>query len=273
MTTINGSPAFTAAFNARGVGGLTGQIFEGYGTGVKNFGKFIQIILSFSVVAVVLTNVYSIGLNVQMISNHLVKVPRLIWSLIGGAAFLVSMLPISPLGHILQYKEPSCVALHSTSFKLPVSFDTDFVPRSTTDCRNRRPQPPATSHGRLPQRHRVLADSLPRHHTAGALVLPPRLRLRHLRLGKPEETAIRLRGVYRLLDWHCAGDPVYVADLVRRADCTGCGESAIWHRYLVGAGAGCHDLALSAAPMVGAPDDGVLIILSRNRDREILVDL
>jgi purine-cytosine permease-like protein len=92
MTTINGSNAFTAAYDARGVGGLTGQIFEGYGTGVKNFGKFIQAILSFSVVAVVITNVYSLGLNVQIISDHLMKVPHLIWSLLGGAAFLVSIL-------------------------------------------------------------------------------------------------------------------------------------------------------------------------------------
>jgi purine-cytosine permease-like protein len=99
MTTIGGSDAFTAAYNARGVGGLTDQVFEGYGTGVRNFGKFIQAILSFSVVAVVITYVYSLGLNVQIISDYLMKVPRLIWSLIGGAAFLVrsvcSILPFA----------------------------------------------------------------------------------------------------------------------------------------------------------------------------------
>ena len=89
MTSINGSDAFTAAYNARGVGGLTGQIFEGYGTGVRNFGKFVEAILSFSVVAVVITNIYSLGLNLQIVSNYLLKVPRLIWSAIGGVAFLV----------------------------------------------------------------------------------------------------------------------------------------------------------------------------------------
>jgi purine-cytosine permease-like protein len=103
MTTINGSDAFTAAYNARGVGGLTGQIFEGYGTGVRNFGKFIQAILSFSVVAVVITNVYSLGLNVQMISSHLIKVPRLIWSLIGGAAFLIAA--IAGRNHLQEVME------------------------------------------------------------------------------------------------------------------------------------------------------------------------
>jgi len=103
MTTINGSDAFTAAYDARGVGGLTGQIFEGYGTGVRNFGKFIQTILSFSVVAVVITNVYSLGLNVQIISDYLMKVPRLIWSLIGGAGFLIAA--IAGRNHLQEVME------------------------------------------------------------------------------------------------------------------------------------------------------------------------
>jgi purine-cytosine permease-like protein len=95
MTSINGSKPFTDAFTARGVGGLTGQIFEGYGTGVRNFGKFIEAILSFSVVAVVITNIYSLGLNVQIVSDELMKVPRLIWSAIAGGIFLVRS-PLSP---------------------------------------------------------------------------------------------------------------------------------------------------------------------------------
>jgi purine-cytosine permease-like protein len=89
MTSINGSAAFTAAYDARGVGGLTGQIFEGYGTGVRGFGKFIEVILSFSVVAVVITNIYSLGLNIQIVSNYLLVVPRLIWTSIAGIIFLV----------------------------------------------------------------------------------------------------------------------------------------------------------------------------------------
>ena len=100
MTTI-AHPAFDAAYKTRGVGGLTGQIFEGYGSGVRGFGKFIQAILSFSVVAVVITNIYSLGLNVQMISDHLIKVPRLIWSLIGGGGAIVWADQTSPCWQIL----------------------------------------------------------------------------------------------------------------------------------------------------------------------------
>lgn len=54
MTTVSGSQDFQNAFNNAGVGGLCGQIFEGYGTGVRNFGYFIEAILSLSVVAVVI---------------------------------------------------------------------------------------------------------------------------------------------------------------------------------------------------------------------------
>ena len=90
MTTVNGSQAFSNAYDVAGVGGLTGQIFEGYGTGVRNFGYLIETILSFSVVAVVITNIYSLGLNVQVISDWLLKIPRLIWSLLGGVVFLVA---------------------------------------------------------------------------------------------------------------------------------------------------------------------------------------
>jgi purine-cytosine permease-like protein len=104
MTSVKSSdPAFTAAYDRAGVGGLTGQVFEGYGSGVRGFGKFIQVILSFSVVAVVITNIYSLGLNVQVISNSLMKVPRLIWSLIGGVIFLVAA--VAGRNHLQQVME------------------------------------------------------------------------------------------------------------------------------------------------------------------------
>ena len=103
MTTVK-DPAFEAAYKARSVGGLTGQIFVGYGSGVRGFGKFIEAILSFSVVAVVITNIYSLGLNVQMISDRLMKVPRLIWSLLGGGGAIVrNHLPCMRIkGHIQE---------------------------------------------------------------------------------------------------------------------------------------------------------------------------
>jgi len=90
MTTVSGSQDFQTAYDNAGIGGLCGQIFVGYGTGVRNFGYFIETILSLSVVAVVIVNIYSLGLNVQVISQTLLRIPRLIWSLLGGAVFLIA---------------------------------------------------------------------------------------------------------------------------------------------------------------------------------------
>ncbi|KAF2112235.1 putative purine-cytosine permease FCY2 [Lophiotrema nucula] len=90
MTTVSGSPIFEAAYDRGGVGALLGQLFEGYGTNTRNFGYLIETILSLSVIAVVTANVYSLGLNIQTTSDALIKVPRFVWSLLGGAAFLIA---------------------------------------------------------------------------------------------------------------------------------------------------------------------------------------
>lgn len=63
MTCVNGSDAFQAAYNRAGVGGLTGQVFQGYSPGVVGFGKFIQVLLGFSVVGVVTGRLSSKGLK------------------------------------------------------------------------------------------------------------------------------------------------------------------------------------------------------------------
>jgi purine-cytosine permease-like protein len=110
MTTVSGSdPSFASAYDRAGVGGLTGQVFASHGPGVRGFGKFIQVTPSFSVVAVVITNIYSLGLNVQIISNSLMKIPRLIWSLIGGVIFLVAA--VAGRDHLQQVMEDFLIVI------------------------------------------------------------------------------------------------------------------------------------------------------------------
>lgn len=86
---MSSDPVFIDAYGRAGLGGLIGACFEGHGSGAHGFGKFIEAILGFSTVGVIITNVYSLGLGVQMVSTKLLIVPRLVWSLIGGAIFLV----------------------------------------------------------------------------------------------------------------------------------------------------------------------------------------
>jgi NCS1 nucleoside transporter family len=80
---------FPDAYAEAGIGGLIGAVFDGHGAGVRGFGKFVEVLLAFSCVAVIITNIYSIGLTVQMVSTKLLVVPRLIWSVVGGVVFLV----------------------------------------------------------------------------------------------------------------------------------------------------------------------------------------
>jgi len=81
---------FTDAYDARGIGGLIGASFGVYGKGARGFGKLIEVLLGLSCVAVITTNIYSLGLSVQMVSQKLLVVPRLVWSLIGSVIFLAA---------------------------------------------------------------------------------------------------------------------------------------------------------------------------------------
>jgi len=89
-TCIPGSDAFQASFNASGVGGLMDQSFQGHGSAVYGFGKFIQLILVLSTVAVTIPNLYSLGLSMQNVGMWAVKVPRIVWTTIGFIVFTVA---------------------------------------------------------------------------------------------------------------------------------------------------------------------------------------
>ncbi|KAF2011191.1 purine-cytosine permease, partial [Aaosphaeria arxii CBS 175.79] len=87
---FNADPIFTNAYDRAGIGGLIGAIFDGHGSAIRGFGKFVELILSFSTVAVIIFNIYSLGLSAQMVSTKTLKVPRFFWSLLGGAVFLAA---------------------------------------------------------------------------------------------------------------------------------------------------------------------------------------
>ena len=86
-TAIPGNNAFQAAFDTAGVGGLMDETFKGHGPGHYGFGKFVQLVLVLSTLAVVIPDLYSLGLSMQNVGNWAVKVPRFIWTSIG---FVVS---------------------------------------------------------------------------------------------------------------------------------------------------------------------------------------
>lgn len=86
--TMSSDAEFAAAYDRAGMGGLIGAIFNSYSAHVYGFGKFIEVLVAFSIVAILAVNVYSLGLNVQVISRKMLAVPRFVWTLVGSAALL-----------------------------------------------------------------------------------------------------------------------------------------------------------------------------------------
>jgi purine-cytosine permease-like protein len=89
-TCIPGSDAFQTAFDTAGVGGLMDQSFQGYGSAAYGFGKFVQLVLVLSTIAVTIPNIYSLGLSMQNVGMWAVKVPRIIWTTIGFLVFTIA---------------------------------------------------------------------------------------------------------------------------------------------------------------------------------------
>lgn len=80
---------FQQAYDVSGMGGLIGEVFSNRGTAVRGLGKFVEAVLSFSTAAVIVCGIYSIGLSAQVVSKKAVRVPRVVWSLMGSVVFLV----------------------------------------------------------------------------------------------------------------------------------------------------------------------------------------
>lgn len=87
----NPDPAFGFAdvYDSRGIGGLVGAVFAGHGAGVRGFGRFIEVLLAFSIVGANIPNIYSFGLAIQAISLWTEKIPRILTTLVGFAIALI----------------------------------------------------------------------------------------------------------------------------------------------------------------------------------------
>jgi purine-cytosine permease-like protein len=77
-------PAWAAAYESYSAGGVLASML----TPAGGFGKFIVVILAFSVIGNIGISMYSIALNIQMFLTVLVKVPRSIFSIIVTAILI-----------------------------------------------------------------------------------------------------------------------------------------------------------------------------------------
>ena len=90
MTATVNNQAFADAYAVSGIGGLMDQSFHGYGSAAYGFGKFVQLGLVFSTVALTIPCLYSAALSMQNCGMWAVKVPRFVWSTIGFVVFTVA---------------------------------------------------------------------------------------------------------------------------------------------------------------------------------------
>ncbi|CAH0046058.1 unnamed protein product [Clonostachys solani] len=91
LGTLISSPdeRFRHAYDSFGLGGLIEETFADRGSGVRGLGTFVQIVISFSTAAVGVVSMYSIGLSFQMMTEKAVRVPRFLFTVVGGVVFLV----------------------------------------------------------------------------------------------------------------------------------------------------------------------------------------
>lgn len=85
-------PAWTAAYEAGGMGAVLGSILI---TRLGDFGRFILVILGLSVVATCGRDVYTVSFNLTAVAPILRKVPRIILSVVATAAMIAIAIPAS----------------------------------------------------------------------------------------------------------------------------------------------------------------------------------
>ncbi|KIP11708.1 hypothetical protein PHLGIDRAFT_99130 [Phlebiopsis gigantea 11061_1 CR5-6] len=79
-------PAYVDAFTDGSTGGLLSQVLSPW----KGGGKFILVLLSFSVVANNIPNTYSAGLSMQALGRPFAKVPRFFWVFLSFVIYTVA---------------------------------------------------------------------------------------------------------------------------------------------------------------------------------------
>lgn len=85
----DGDNKYAAGYLASGNGGLLNAVLEPLG----GFGKFCLVVLSLSIIANNCPNLYSVSLTLQVLSRYTQRVPRFIWTFLGGCASLAIAIP------------------------------------------------------------------------------------------------------------------------------------------------------------------------------------
>ncbi|KAK6338699.1 purine-cytosine permease [Orbilia brochopaga] len=85
------SDVYKAGYENGKIGGLFGAVLVEDSLG--NFGNFCLVILALSIIGNNCPNIYSIGLSVQVLSSHLQRVPRFVWTLVATGCYIAIAIP------------------------------------------------------------------------------------------------------------------------------------------------------------------------------------
>jgi purine-cytosine permease-like protein len=83
---------FATVYDDRGIGGLVGAVFNGHGTRVRGFGRFIEVLLALSITGANISNMYSLGINIRAASSWTQRISRIIVTLFGFSVALTRVL-------------------------------------------------------------------------------------------------------------------------------------------------------------------------------------
>ncbi|KIW11623.1 hypothetical protein PV08_10925 [Exophiala spinifera] len=84
MTAVAADPKFADAYDNRGIGGLMGEGLRP----LHGFGKFLLVLSAMSIIGCNLVNNYSLAFTCQNFHPVLMKVPRIVWNVVGSAVFI-----------------------------------------------------------------------------------------------------------------------------------------------------------------------------------------
>jgi purine-cytosine permease-like protein len=89
---VGSIPEWTAAFGANSIGGVTTKMLT---ASVGGFGRFVAVILAFSVLGNMVGSMYSLSVQFQVLLPVLARVPRFAFTMIITAVVIAVAIPIS----------------------------------------------------------------------------------------------------------------------------------------------------------------------------------
>ncbi|KAI2641139.1 purine-cytosine permease [Xylaria nigripes] len=89
-TAIVTNPAYSDAYNSAGIGGLLAQVLV---PRLGRFGEFCLVVLALSIIANNCPNIYSASLSLQVLARYTERVPRIVWTAVGTAAYIAIAIP------------------------------------------------------------------------------------------------------------------------------------------------------------------------------------